>query len=317
MVGFLKKQWFFIGIAVVGIVAFAVPAAGMFVREYNILKIGIFLAFLTTGLTLETSSIPEQLRNVKVIVAALTSSLVLFPVAAFFLAKACFAHYPDIVIGVLLMAAAPVTVASGTVMTGLARGNIPLSLFICVLGNFAAILTMPFTLNILLGMEGSIQLPVGRMVFGLVVTVLLPTVIGQLMRPRLKDRIHPYRKAFSIFAQLIVLLIIFNAVSSSTTKLAQAGAIVIFIFAFMGLLHVGYVFVNRAIARMIRLPLPSEAAFTIHTSQKTLTVTYLVWAGYFAADHPMGLIPPIAYHLSQMIFDTMVAERYRKRADAA
>jgi sodium/bile acid cotransporter 7 len=69
---------------------------------------------------------------------------------------------------------------------------------------------------------------------------------------------------------------------------------------------------NYGISRVIRLDRPSTTAFTIHTSQKTLAVAYLVWSGYFADPYPMALIPGIIYHLTQMIMDTFVAERFRK-----
>ncbi|MEX1312858.1 MAG: bile acid:sodium symporter, partial [Desulfotignum sp.] len=79
---------------------------------------------------------------------------------------------------------------------------------------------------------------------------------------------------------------------------------------FMIGLHVFMLVFNQYLARAIGLDLPSIAAFTIHTSQKTLTVSYLVWAGYFAAAYPMALIPAIVYHLTQMIMDTFVAHRF-------
>jgi len=47
----IKKQWFFIGIAVMVLIAFGLPHVGLFIREYKILNIGIFLAFFITGLT--------------------------------------------------------------------------------------------------------------------------------------------------------------------------------------------------------------------------------------------------------------------------
>lgn len=59
------------------------------------------------------------------------------------------------------------------------------------------------------------------------------------------------------------------------------------------------------------------AAFTIHTLQKTLTVSYLVWAGYFAAKFPMVFIPAIAYHLRQMVMYTFVAHWFRKKSETA
>ncbi len=317
MVQQLKKQWFFVGIAVMILVSFALPGVGLFVREYKVLNIGIFLAFFITGLTLETSSLVEQLKNGRVLVAALVSSLFIFPGIAYFFGQLFFRNWPDFAIGALIIGVAPVTVASGTVMTAIALGNVPLSLFICVLCNFVSILTIPFMLNLFLQFGDTvIELPIVQMLTGLTIKVLIPTLIGQLLRPKLKKIIAPYGKKFSIFNQAIVLLIILNAVSSSTGHILKVGPVLALVFLFMIGLHIGVLGMNYGISRLLRLDRPSTSAFTIHTSQKTLTITYLVWAGYFAADYPMALIPPIAYHLTQMIMDTLVAHRFRRKAEA-
>ena len=162
----------------------------------------------------------------------------------------------------------------------------------------------------------SIQLPVLKILMGLTLKVLVPTLIGQFLRPWLKDKIMPFRQTISIFNQCIVLLIILNAVSSSVDRILQAGTILFLVFLFMIGLHVFIIIVNKTIAGLIRLDLPSTAAFTIHTSQKTLTISYLIWAGYFAVEYPMALIPGIAYHLTQMIMDTFVARWFRTKAES-
>jgi len=64
----------------------------------------------------------------------------------------------EYVIGVCIIATAPVTVVSGTVMTALGKGNIPLSLFICVLGNFMGVFTIPFSLKLLTEAGGDVDL---------------------------------------------------------------------------------------------------------------------------------------------------------------
>ncbi len=74
----LKKNWFFIGIALMILISFFLPQVGLFVKQYEILNIGIFLAFFLTGLTLETSSILNQMKDIKVLAAALFSSLIFF-----------------------------------------------------------------------------------------------------------------------------------------------------------------------------------------------------------------------------------------------
>jgi solute carrier family 10 (sodium/bile acid cotransporter), member 7 len=307
----IRKHWFFIGMALMAAIAFVLPETGTVIKHYNILNIGIFLAFLLTGLTLETSSVLKQLRDVKVLAAALFSSLIFFPAAAFYAARFFLGAWPDFVMGALIIGVAPVTVASGTVMTAMAGGNVPLSLFICVLGNFAAILTIPFMLNLILATDNAtVDLPVLQMLTGLTLKVLLPTLIGQVLRPRVRHRLPPHRAKISIFNQCIVLLIILNAVASSAGSILDVGPVLFLVLAFMTGLHVFMLVFNRYLAKIIGLDLPSVAAFTIHTSQKTLTVSYLVWAGYFAAAYPMALIPAIAYHLTQMIMDTFVAHRF-------
>ncbi len=310
----LFRHWFFVGIALVVILAAAFPELGLVIKKYRILKAGIFIAFLITGLSLDTSGLIEQLTHFKVISAALVSSLVLIPFITFFLANLVFTDKQDLLIGSVIIATAPVTVASGTVMTALALGNVPLSLFICVLSNFAALLTIPFLLNILLQFGDPIDLPVLGILGSLIMTVLVPTVIGQLIRPRLKEWIVPYKKAFSVFSQCIVLMIILNAVSASVSQILDAGWMIVYVFGFMTGLRILILSMNYAISRIIGLDLASTAAFTIHTSQKTLTVSYLVWEGYFSAQFPLAMIAPVAYHMTQMVMDTMVAYHFRKKS---
>ena len=314
MIHFLKKQWFFVGIAVVAALAFLAPGTGILVREYNILKIGIFLAFFTTGVTLDTSDVLRQLKDYKVLLAAVVSSLILFPFVTYIAANAFFRDQTDFIIGAIIIATVPVTIASGTVMTGIARGNIPLSLFICVLCNGVAIFTIPPMLNILVSVTEPINLPVLQMTGSLIVTILIPTIIGQLLQSRLRALAYRHKKKISIFNQCVVLLIIFNAVASSTTKLIAAGSDIVYAFIFVIILHNCFLLFNYRLAKAIKLDRPSVSAFTIHTSQKTLTVSYLVWSGYLAAAFPMALIPCIAYHLTQSICDTILAEQFRKRA---
>jgi sodium/bile acid cotransporter 7 len=89
----------------------------------------------------------------------------------------------------------------------------------------------------------------------------------------------------------------------------------VWLFVFMFGLHTLILATNFGISRLIRLDLPSTAAFTIHTSQKTLTISYIVWAEHFYHSHPVALIPPIVYHLTQSVVDTWVAHRFRRVAE--
>jgi len=310
MAVFLKKYWFFAGIVIVVLCAVGLRDPQLWLRNYNILPIAIFMAFLITGVTLDTSSFRTQLLQLKAPLAAMVSSLGFIPLISWLLAGLVFPL--EYVVGVCIITTAPVTVVSGTVMTALGRGNISLSLFICVLGNFMGIFTIPFSLKLLIGGEGNVDLPALNMLSSLVITVLVPVVLGNLARSRLKAHLSRFKQAFSVFHQCIVLLIIFNAVAGSGENIRTAGDTLPLLLVFIILLHALILSMNYGMSKIIGLDRPSTTAFTIHTSQKTLAVAYLVWSGYFANQYPLALIPGIVYHLTQMIMDTFVAERFRR-----
>lgn len=312
MAHYAKKLWFFVGIAIAIGVAFWCPVVGQMFHRWHVMKAAIFVAFLITGLTLETKAIVDEIRNLKAVAAALVSCFVLFPLVAFVLGKVCFSGNMDVVVGLCILGVVPATVASGTVLTQIARGNVPLSLFICVATSLIGIFTVPVSLQVLLQSDQTIDLPVLRMIRSLVLVALLPTIIGQLLRIKIKDVIAAWRRVFSIFSQLVILLIIFNAVSKSTAQIMQLGLAIVFIFLFTVLLHTIMLAANFGIAKTVRLDRPSTAAFTIHTSQKTLTVSFVVWDLYFATLFPLAMIPIIAHHLTQLLIDTVVAGRFKK-----
>ncbi len=310
MIVFFKKHWFFIGIILVVLGAFGFRDLHFWLQKFHILTIGIFIAFFITGLALDTSRLTEQLLQLKAPLAAMISSLGFIPLLSWLLAR--FVFPLEYVIGVFIIATAPVTIVSGTVMTALGKGNIPLSLFICVLGNFMGVFTIPFSMKLLTEAGGDVDLPAIKMLWSLVISVLVPIVLGNLAQSRLKARLSRYQQAFSVFQQCIVLLIIFNAVAGSGTNIRAAGATLPLLLAFIVFLHSLILAMNYGISKIIGLDRPSTTAFTIHTSQKTLAVSYLVWSGYFANHYPLALVPGIVYHLTQMIMDTFVAEKFRK-----
>jgi solute carrier family 10 (sodium/bile acid cotransporter), member 7 len=309
MISFLRAHWFFIAIAAVLAAASGLQGQTRWVREYHVLTAGIFLAFLVTGLTFDVSKLSLRSLQLKAALAAMVSSLAVIPLLAW--ATSALLLPAELAIGVCIIATAPVSVVSGTVMTALGNGNIPLSILICVLGNIAGIFSMPFSLKWMVEGAGSIHLPVLDMLSNLVATVLLPIVLGALLHPRLRAHLTRFKKAFSVFQQCIVLLIIFSAFAGAGAAIRTAGPMLPALAGFTIALHALILAMNYGISRLIRLDRPSTVAFTLHTSQKTLTVSYVVWAGFFAAHFPLAMIPAILYHLTQMVMDTVVAEKMK------
>jgi sodium/bile acid cotransporter 7 len=181
----------------------------------------------------------------------------------------------------------------------------------CV-GNRIRIITIPFSLQLLAGDAGNLELPALGMLAGLVTTVLVPIILGQISRPAPKAHIVRYKGAFLIFQQCIVLLIIFDAFAAAWAKIGTAGAMLPGLIVFFVGLHSLILLIDFGICKVIRLDRPLTTVLTIHTPQKTLPVSYLAWAGSFVARYPLVLIPGIIYHLTQIVMDTLVAERFKK-----
>ena len=102
----LKKYWFFVGIVLAILLAFNFPELWEKVRQWHLMRVAIFVMFLTTGLTLESRKIVSQLRNIKPLLAALLSGFVFFPVLALLLSKYVFAGDADFMVGVCILAMA-------------------------------------------------------------------------------------------------------------------------------------------------------------------------------------------------------------------
>lgn len=277
--------------------------------RYEVLTTGLVISFLLTGLTLDSHVIVNALGSMRGLTAAVVSSLGLYPIVAWLLSSTL--PYPELVVGCSILAVAPATISSGTILTAFARGNVSLSVFICIATHFIAVFTIPLTLNLILGTGTGVNLPVVTILLGLVLKVLVPLSIGQLIKPAVGRYVERFSPAISVFQSFLILLMILTAVASSAERLNQMADFLIIVVSLVAVLHLLMVLLNYLLARLIRLDPESLVAFTIHTPQKTLAVSYLVWSGYFAAEYPGAFVPAIVCHLLQMITGTVVAQYFK------
>lgn len=309
----VERFWFFAGIALAFTFAFWRPEWGEWVRRWRIVPVGVFLTFVITGASLDFGDIWRHRQHARALIAATFSTLVALPLVVRVIAGGVFRDQPDFLVGVTLTAAAPVTVASGTIMTAMAQGNVALSLLICVATNLASLATMPLLLPWLLQLDRPVRLPAAQILSGLSITVLAPTLLGAFLRRAIRPHLGAWTRPFS---QFVVLLIIFNAAASSVRRVRGAEWAVLALLAFTIALRLAIVGYHWALSRALRLDPPSRAAVTIHASQKTLVVSSLVWEWHFAEAYPMAMLPGIAYHLVQMVMDTLIARRLHRAAIA-
>lgn len=313
MIPFFRRHWFFTLLIAVVATGLAFPDLGPFLKHWHVIDILIILNFLVTGLTLETHGILREFRNLKAFLASVASSLVLFPLLTFGLVKAFGIDDPDAIIGVYILAVVPATIATGTVLTAVARGNVPMTLMICLATNFLAVLTIPPLLRVLLTLDVTIDLPVLELMRTLALMMILPVLIGQVLRIPFRTAVEPRRAMFSVFSQGVILIVILSATAASATRIRDLGMQLLILALFALVLHVLALAGNYGLARLLRFDRPSTTAFTLHVSQKTLGLAYVVWSTCFAS-FGLGLLPTVLYHLVQSVMDAVLAHRIGRAA---
>lgn len=232
----------------------------------------------------------------------------------------------DFAVGLLIATSVPSTMAAASVWTRRAGGNDAISLLVTLLTNAGCVLYTPFWLS-RFGTE-AVQLDVQNMIQKLLLTALLPTVLGQLVRchrpaASAADR---HKLALGVGAQLGILLIVFSAACDGGRRLAQGDsathpAPTLTALAIVALtciaLHLAALGVAALGARGLRLVREDAIAVAFAASQKTLPIGVLIATdpAMFGRAYPWAVFPMLIYHAAQLFIDAGIADRLVQRTD--
>ena len=80
--------------------------------------------------------------------------------------------------------------------------------------------------------------------------------------------------------------------------------------------HLAMLWAGHVLARLLGMARPEQIAIGFGGSQKTLMVGLDIGAEYYATM-PLAMLPMVAYHVCQLLVDTLVADRLHQRGEAA
>ena len=83
------------------------------------------------------------------------------------------------------------------------------------------------------------------------------------------------------------------------------------IIALVVLFHLALLVANALIALVAARTAGQRTAFVMCSSQKTLPAAILIWKSYFPAL-PLGPIVAVAYHLTQLVADSILAPGFKR-----
>lgn len=318
----LFKDWFLIGMVLAVLLAWWWPepgAHGGALRPELVNKLGVALIFLLHGLTLSFQALKAGTLRFKLHLVVQLSTFLAFPILGLGLIALSAGHVePALVTGVFFLCALPSTVSSSVALTAAARGNVPAAVFNATLSSLLGIVTTPLWLGLVLGSQGR-GLSVGKVVLDLCLWLLLPLVIGQLLRPWFGSFARRHKARISIVDRGTILLLVYTSFCDSVVggvwanqglgTLLYAGAVSI------GLLF--FVLAGTAqLSRVLGFPLEDRIVAVFCGSKKTLAAGVPMARLIFGADPGLSLIllPLMIYHPLQLVVGGWLSGYWAARA---
>ncbi len=310
----LRQQWFLIALAGVLAAGFGLSASLSELPELFPKRLLVAFVLFLMSWTLDASAMFRALRHPLPASLGVLCNIGLLPLIAW---GAVWLFPSDFDNGLLLMAAMPCTLASAAVWTRRAGGNDAVALVVTMVTNFTCFLTVPAWIWLTTGSE--VETP--SIVLDLVLVAVLPMIAGQLLRlyRPAADWATRHKHALGVVAQVGILSMVLVGTVVSALYLKRPDVPAIPLSAWAGLLalaagiHVLTLLAGLATARLLRQTPADATAVGIAGSQKTLMIGLQLGTQYAAYFGALAVLPMVAYHVLQLLIDTLVADWLARR----
>lgn len=201
-------------------------------------------------------------------------------------------------------------------MTGAAGGRMAHALVITVVANMLAVLTIPISLSLLLGITGkeaAIVIDKSAVMAKIGLFVVLPLLAGLAARFRFSRWIPSQSHRFQLFNQLLILVIVWMGISQSRPVVLESGAqlivIVLLIFAF----HLMLLYTAWTSIRFLKIPPGERESILFMGIQKTLPLSVILQVTLFP-EYGQALLVCVGHHFISLMIDGFLVGRLRPAA---
>ena len=300
------------------IVASLLPASGRFAQGLEVATtVAVSLLFFLHGAKLSRPAILAGIGHWRLHLVVVAGTFVLFPLLGWALRPVLEPLVTrDLYIGILYLCALPATVQSAIAFVSMARGNISAAVCSASASTLLGVVFTPLLVGLLLGKNAAMGDPleaVGRI--GL--QLLLPFVIGHLMRPWIAGFLQRRAAVMKVVDQGSILLVVYAAFSHAVidglwSKLHWT--------ALVGLLVVCAVLLALVLvlmtwgARRMGFSKEDEITIVFCGSKKSLISGVPMANVLFAANVAGAIVLPLMlFHQMQLMVCAVLAQRYARR----
>jgi sodium/bile acid cotransporter 7 len=218
------------------------------------------------------------------------------------------------------LCALPSTISSSVAMTALGRGNVPVAIFNATLSSLLGIVLTPLLIHLMAGTEAG-GLPLLDTMLNIAQLLLLPIVVGQLLRPLIGHWFARIKHYTNHLDRVVILLLVYVAFCNSVQSgLWQQHGIGLIATTLLGaaLVLAIVLTLSRALARALHFRREDEVAIVFCGSKKTLASGVPMAALIFGAHPGLGMIvlPIMLYHQLQLFVCSLLAHRYARNVPA-
>ncbi|WP_134680355.1 bile acid:sodium symporter family protein [Paracoccus ravus] len=280
----------------------------------------VALLFFLYGAKLDSASVRAGLLNWRLQGLSFAATYLVFPLLGLIFA-ALFGGLlgPQVTMGVLFLSVLPSTIQSSIAFTSMAGGNVPAAICSASLSNLIGVVLTPALVALMLHQGG------GGISFDAVIRIgmqiLLPFILGQLLRPLLGEFVKRHRVLTLTVDRGSILLIVYSAFSAGTVSGLWASippkSLIALILVMLVLLALVFG-VMAAVGKLFRLPYEDRAVMFFCGSTKSLASGLPIATALFpAATLGATVLPVLVYHMAQLLACAMIAQASARRRDRA
>lgn len=308
---FLAERWFLIALVAVLAAGFSWPERLVTLTERVPQNLVVATVLFLMAVSLNAGAIWRALTRPGAVLLAVAINFGLLPLVAWQISGLM---RSDLGVGMLIVGAVPSTLTAAAVWTRRAGGNDAVALLVTVSTNLACFVVTPLWLYVTADMVA--EIPLGQTIGHLALVVLIPTLIAQCVRLYRPVALVADRRKFFFggLAQCGILLIVGVGSVRAALELGRSEE-AIGLAGWIGMLtavvglHVAMLAAGHLLAMAAGINREDRIAVGFSGSQKTLMVGLLLALKFSG----LAILPMVAYHVCQLLVDTLVADWLRKR----
>ncbi|MEC9093068.1 MAG: bile acid:sodium symporter [Planctomycetota bacterium] len=310
----LKNQWFLFSLGGVLLVGFFLAKQLVLLSEMQALRNGLlFIVMFLMALPVKTADLGNALKSPWAALYASAINFLMIPLLAW--AGSCWFN-TFLGEGLIIAAAVPCTLASAAVWTRRAGGNDSVAIFVTLFTNLLCFLLTPFWIWLTLGKSAEIS--TADLILKLAFLVVLPMILAQLFRQQksIATWSTQHKTELSLFAQIGILIMVMIGTVKMGIKFSEGSVAFSWIeigkvFFLVNAIHFSALYFGRYSAKLLGFKTREQIAIGIAGSQKTLMVGLNT-----AVDLNRSIFPMLLFHVCQLIFDTIIADRWKQQSES-